>query len=359
MSRRRTGRIVLTVGVAAAVAAAAAAATGFADLSGGGGGGTAAAAVPPATAKVTRQTLVDRQSKDGGLGYGDAVTLTARAGGTVTALAAGGSTVTRGKVLYRLDDQPVVLVYGSLPAYRPLAPGTEGPDVRQLEKNLYALGYRGFTVDDTYTSSTADAVAAWQGDLGLPETGTVELGRVVFAAGPVRVDSREAAVGDALQLGGSVLSYTGTTRLVTVSLDVSDQRLARKGAAVVLTLPDGSTTPGKIAAVKTVVDTDSSNPGSDEPVTKIEVTITADQARALSGLDEASIAVAFTASSRADVLTVPVAALLALAEGGYGVQVVDGDTTRILAVKTGLFADGRVEVSGDGLRDGMTVGMPS
>jgi hypothetical protein len=40
------------------------------------------------------------------------------------------------------------------------------------------------------------------------------------------------------------------------------------------------------------------------------------------------------------------------------VQVVDGATTRYLPVKTGLFADGKVEVSGDGLREGITVGVP-
>ena len=58
-------------------------------------------------------------------------------------------------------------------------------------------------------------------------------------------------------------------------------------------------------------------------------------------------------------LTVPVAALLALAEGGYGVEVVDGSTSHYVAVETGLFAGGRVEVSGDGLAEGMTVGMPA
>ena len=79
----------------------------------------------------------------------------------------------------------------------------------------------------------------------------------------------------------------------------------------------------------------------------------------LAGLDQATVQVDFTASKRENVLTVPVAALLALSEGGYGVQVVEGGKTRIIAVETGLFADGRVEVSGDGLREGMTVGMPS
>ena len=59
-----------------------------------------------------------------------------------------------------------------------------------------------------------------------------------------------------------------------------------------------------------------------------------------------------TGDERKDVLTVPVAALLALAEGGYGVEVVDGGDRRIVAVETGLFAGGRVEVTGDGHRRG-------
>jgi hypothetical protein len=69
--------------------------------------------------------------------------------------------------------------------------------------------------------------------------------------------------------------------------------------------------------------------------------------------------VAFTASKVENVLTVPVAALLALAEGGYGVQIVEGGTTKIVGVKTGLFAGGQVEVSGDGLAEGQVVGMPA
>jgi multidrug efflux pump subunit AcrA (membrane-fusion protein) len=76
-------------------------------------------------------------------------------------------------------------------------------------------------------------------------------------------------------------------------------------------------------------------------------------------MNAAAVKVAFTASKRENVLTVPVAALLALAEGGYGVQAVDGTATKIVPVETGLFAGGRVEVSGDGLREGMTVGVPS
>ena len=64
-------------------------------------------------------------------------------------------------------------------------------------------------------------------------------------------------------------------------------------------------------------------------------------------------------AERKDVLTVPVGALVALAEGGYGVQVVQGSTSRYVAVKTGMFAGGQVEVSGDGIAEGVTVGVPA
>jgi hypothetical protein len=55
---------------------------------------------------------------------------------------------------------------------------------------------------------------------------------------------------------------------------------------------------------------------------------------------------------------VPVSALLALAEGGYGLEVVrDDGTTKIVRVDTGLFADGKVEVRGAGIGEGTVVGV--
>ena len=57
-----------------------------------------------------------------------------------------------------------------------------------------------------------------------------------------------------------------------------------------------------------------------------------------------------------DVLAVPVTALLALAGGGYGVEVIDhSGHTRLIGVTTGAFAGGRVQVSGTGIRAGLTV----
>jgi multidrug efflux system membrane fusion protein len=179
---------------------------------------------------------------------------------------------------------------------------------------------------------------------------------VVYAGGPVRVDTLTASVGGAAQPGQEVLTYTSNARVVTVELDVSDQRLARKGAAVTVTMPDDKTAPGKISKVETVI---KPAQGNDPAATKIEVTVALGDQKAAAGFDGATVDVSFTASQRKKVLTVPVAALLALAEGGYGVQVVEGASTRIVAVETGLFASGRVEVTGDGLTEGMTVGVPS
>lgn len=353
MTRRflRVGGVVVVT--AAALAVAVTAATGF-RLDGrtpGDARDGRRTGLPPVTATVTKQTLVDSQTETGRLGYGTATTVGSRLSGTVTGLPPVGTTIKRGQAIYRLDNTPVVLLYGTLPAYRALSTGTEGPDVERLEQNLHALGYRGFTVDDDYSSATAEAVRQWQDDLGLPETGTVELGRVVYAPGPIRVDAHKATAGDAVQPGAAVLTRTGTARVVTVDLDVTEERLARKGAVVTVTLPGDRKVRGKITSTETVIDT-----GGDEPKTKIEVTIAI---KKITGLDQASVDVAFSASKRRHVLTVPVAALLALPQGGYGVQVVAGTATRMVPVRTGLFADGRVEVSGDGIGAGTTVGMPA
>jgi peptidoglycan hydrolase-like protein with peptidoglycan-binding domain len=362
--RRRVGRVVVAAFAVVAVAAAVVAANGIglANVFGSGkSGGKGTSGLPPSTTKITRQTLVDTQTKSGDLGYGETTTVAGRLTGTLTGLPATGATVSRGEALYRVDNAPVVLLYGGLPVYRELSAGTTGADVKQFEENLSALGYDGFTVDEEYTSSTATAVSKWQKALGLTETGTVELGRVFYAPAAVRVESNQAKLGDPLGPGAKVLTYTGTSPVVTVELPFTDRRLAKDGAAVSVTLPDRNTVPGTISKTTIVIKPAAS--GSEKDTTVIDVTVTVNDPKTLAGLDQAALDVAFTAAERKDVLTVPVAALLALSEGGYGLELVEGDTTRtntrIVAVKTGLFASGRVEVSGEGVTEGATVGMPA
>ncbi|PSK95399.1 multidrug efflux pump subunit AcrA (membrane-fusion protein) [Murinocardiopsis flavida] len=352
---RRRGRVLAVVAVAVVASAAAAAGLG---LRGGSDSGGAAAALPPETAEVESGTLRDSESFDGELAFGTAATATSRRSGTLTWLPESGATVGRGETLFEVDADPVTLMYGGKPAYRDLVPGTSGTDVRQLEENLAKLGYDGFTADDEYTGGTAAAVLEWQGDRKLDETGTVDLGSVVFAAGSVRVDGLQAGEGDDARPGGKILDYTATDKAVTVQLETADQRLADKGGEVDVTLPDGDTVKGEIDEVDTVIE---EGGDGEEPKTMIEVVVRLTGEKAQQAAEDyalASVEVAFTAETREDVLTVPVAALLALEQGGFGVEVVAGGSTSYVPVETGLFADGRVEVSGDGIAEGTTVGMP-
>jgi multidrug efflux system membrane fusion protein len=357
--RRRRGRTAAVV-VAVAVAGAAVAAAngvGVAKIFGAGPDAGDSPDLPPATAVITRETLVDTTSESGDLGFGEATTVHGRLSGTVTGLPGPGSTIARGKTLYRVDNRPVVLLYGKLPAYRTLSPGTSGADVEQFEQNLKTLGYDGFTVDDDYTSSTATAVREWQDDLGLAETGTVDFGRVYYATGAVRVDTRKSALGDATGPGRAVLTTTGSARVVTVELPYTERRLVRKGGAVSVTLPSDKAVPGEITGSIMVIKPAASAQEQDTTVFEVSVTVT--DPKNLAGLQEASLDVAFRANERRNVLTVPVAALLALAGGGYGVQLVEGDSTRIVPARTGLFAGGRVEVTGAGLAENLKVGVPA
>ncbi|WP_211258786.1 efflux RND transporter periplasmic adaptor subunit [Spirillospora albida] len=345
------GKRTAALGAAGAVVAGGA---GLATAGLGGGGEPAAArgARPPATAPVERTTLTETQEVDGTLGYGTAATVASTGRGTITWLPGEGAVVSRGRPLYRIDNRPVPLLYGSLPVYRTLAQGAEGTDVRQLERNLAALGYTGFTVDREFTAGTAAAVREWQEDLGMDETGRVAPGSVAVASGRVRVAERKAAVGT--RAGGAVLTCTGTTRVVSVDLDVRYQRLAKKGAEVEVELPGGGTTKGRITSVGKVA-----TEGRGEDPTTIEVEIAVPGQRSLGSYDKAPVTVRLTAGRHADVLAVPVGALLAQGDGGYAVQVVQDGRVRTVPVETGVFTGGKVEVSGRGLAEGVTVGVPA
>ncbi|MQA60439.1 MAG: efflux RND transporter periplasmic adaptor subunit [Actinophytocola sp.] len=372
--KRRTlivGLVVVAVGAGAAFSLAA-----MLGFTANTGDAAEPSGLPPQTAEVVTTTLRDTGTISGTLGYGDAVPVTATGkGGTITWLAPVGSTVKRGKPLYKVDERPVVALYGKLPLYRELRSGVEGDDVAQLERNLSKLGYAGFTVDEYYTAATAAAVAEWQDDIGQQATGVVMPGEAVFVPSAVRIADHAARVGAvAGGAGGEVLSYTGTAREVVVELVVADQRLAKEGANVTVTVPGGDDVKGKIAEVGTVAatsDDDSSGGGSGtadggaaEDAT-VDVIVAITEQQALGDLTGGPVDVTFISSTRKDVLAVPVGALLSLAEGGYGVEVVSdqaGGKTRIVAVDVGLFADGLVEVSGKGSADiaeGTVVGVAS
>jgi peptidoglycan hydrolase-like protein with peptidoglycan-binding domain len=352
MRLRRTPAIALAAGGIVVLGGAGAAAVG---IGGRGADPPPRSGLPPATTAITKTTLTETEEVEGTLGYGDTRTVSARTQGTLTWLAAEGSTVTRGRPVFKVDTAPVPLLYGTTPMYRTLRSGLEGADVRMLERNLSALGYTGFTVDDEFTAATAEAVQEWQEDLGLTETGMVQPGAVVIAAGRIRVAEHRKSEGD--PASGAVLTYTGTGRIVTVDVPVEHQRLAKRGRRVEVTLPSGESAQGRISKVGTVATQPQGEEGEEGDAT-IEVTVTVRDAKVFGTLDQAPVEVLFEADKREDVLAVPVAALLALPNGGYGVEVVGGGGARTVQVEVGMFADGKVEISGEGLAEGMKVGIP-
>lgn len=357
-ARRRTGRILAVVGISAVLAAGATAAVSFWFRAAP--AAPAPERAPGATAEVTVRTMTETTVVDGELGYGPADPVETKAGGTLTWLPPVGAVLVQGDVVLRADEKPVVLLYGALPMYRPLALDTTGADVRQFETGLRALGYTGFRVDEKYTQATADAVERWQKRLHVAETGVVDVAAVVYVPGAIRVAARSARVGAEAQ--GQVLTHTPDTKVVTMNVPARDSGWAAAGTPVTVELPSGTAVPGTVTSVGTEATAppnqgDTPTDGTANATVTVVVSVP-DQA-ALGRLDRSPVQVRHVTREHRDVLTVPVVALLAPIEGGYAVEVVTGRHSRVVPVETGLFADARVEVRGAGLAAGARVRVPS
>ncbi|MFF3317454.1 peptidoglycan-binding protein [Streptomyces sp. NPDC003035] len=322
--------------------------------------------LPPATAPVTRGDLSNSSQQDGTLGHlGERTIKAGGRAGTLTWLAPTGSVIERDGRLYEVDGVPVRLMYGAEPMYRTLKTGDKGKDVRQWEENLAALGFTGFDVDEEYTAKTAAAVKRWQKSHDLKQTGTVGPDHIAFAGSAVRVKDAGGAAedriapGDQITPGAPVLDVTGSERVVRFALPVPEAGLAKVGTRVSVRLPDGTEAAGKVSAVGKTASAgeDPQNPQDKTP--KIDITVSFDQPGKIKGIDQSPVTVDLTGETRRNILSVPVNALLALPDGGFGVQVVENGTARDVKVELGMFGQGRVEVSGDGLREGMKVGVPS
>jgi peptidoglycan hydrolase-like protein with peptidoglycan-binding domain len=321
------------------------------------------AAGPVATTVVERGRISATRSWDGTLEQAQLATVTSRVQGTITRLGEPGVMVERGAELYRVDERPVALLYGQVPMFRELGPGASGTDVEQLEANLAKLGYDGFTADRTYDASTAEAVRAWQADLGAPQTGNVGRGDVVFVPEAGRVGARRVQVGDVVAPGTPVLDITGGDQVVSLEVPVDDRDQLEPGSTVTVRLASGRDLAGTVSETTLVAASPEGPGGAGEGGTAardrestVQVDVTLDEAAPEDAVGT-SVEVVVATNERSDVLLVPVNALLALAEGGFGLEVVRNDgTSEIVAVDTGLFANGEVEVSGDGIAEGTVVG---
>ncbi|MFD9519077.1 peptidoglycan-binding protein [Streptomyces sp. NPDC059979] len=341
----------------------------------GGGQERRTAGLPPATAPVQRGDLSSGLQVEGTLGYAQERKLNAGGPGVLTWIAGEGSAVERDGKLYEVNGRMVRLMYGSTPMYRPLKAGDKGEDVKQLKRNLQALGYgTGLDPEDgVFTAGTATAVKRWQKAHKAAESGEVGKEDIAFASGPQRIRRNDAAVGDEAAPGKPVLTVTGTERIVRFQLDAAKAGAAKAGDQVTVRLPGGAGAGGKIDSVGGAGGADGQGDaggaggggsgaggggaGGDKKA-KVEVAVTFDQPAEINAPDQSPVTVGLTGETRKGVLSVPVNALLALAGGGFGVQVVEDGRAREVKVGLGMFGNGRVEVTGDALKEGMQVGIP-
>ncbi|HEX3959989.1 MAG TPA: peptidoglycan-binding protein [Trebonia sp.] len=322
-------------------------------------------AYPTALATVTLGSLSSQQQVSATLGYAGSYSALNQAAGVYTQLPAAGQVVRRGQVLYQVSGDPVVLLYGSVPAYRSLSEGMAGADVRQLNANLVALGYATSSeldpTSDYFSAETAYALELYQDHLGITETGSVALGQVVFLSSAARVTTIIAQLGAQAGPGSPVLQATSTKRQVSIALDASEQSYVRDGDKVFITLPDNQTTPGVVSYVGNVATTPPSSGGtSSTPV--ITVDVAPSDPAATGRLDQAPVQVSITTATVSGVLILPVDALVSPAGGGYAVEVVEpGGTHEMVAVTLGLFDDagGTVQASGAGLHAGQHIVVPA
>jgi membrane fusion protein (multidrug efflux system) len=308
-------------------------------------------------ATVDKGTLHGTTNASGTLEYSDPREVTASLGGVLTWLPAAGAQINLGQSLFAVDNQQVYLFYGQLPAWRTFESGMDaGPDVQQLEESLKQLGYFTGTPNQDFDWSTKAAIRAWQKATGQEQTGSIDLGRIVFQGGAVRVSELKSAVGNNTSPGAPVISISSLTKQVSVGLALADQQLAAVGTKVQIQLPGGTSTNGTVISVGVPTEQDNGQGGK---TAVIPVVVVLDDPAAAANLQQASVTVQFPSAKRENVLSVPVAALLALPGGKFGVEVIkpNGTTTRV-PVRTGLFAGGRVEISGDGIKAGDEVTVP-
>lgn len=377
---------------AAAVLIALAAAGGAVVMSGSKQQALAAQEAPvlARTAEVEQRALSATVSQGGILTYlgqsdGSPYSVINQAQGTYTALPQLGQVIPQGHVLYRVDDNPVVLLGGSTPAYRTLSARVSGPDVAELNADLVALHYATRSQlhpgSAFFGAATTAAVEKLQAALGVARNGSLALGQVVFEPTAMRVTSVSAQLGGRARPGVTVVQATSTARLVQIALPASQQTEVAVGNKVTVTLPNNQPTPGVVSSVATVATCPSSSgsggpgsgsaaPGTDScssggsgsGTPTIAVDVRFSEPAATGRWDQAPVQVGITTASAPNALTVPVAALLAQAGGGYAVEVVGASQrNHLVPVSLGLFddAEGLVQVTGSGLAAGQEVVVPS
>ena len=232
--------------------------------------------------------------------------------------------MSNGGVLYRVDNQPVVLLEGKATLYRTLTTGDKGDDVLALEQALAALGYdANMTVDNNFTSVTAKNLKAFQKAMGIAATGSLDLTTVVMHDGPAVVSTLVAAVGGSASSGTEILVMADQARDVTVPLAPAQLTSIAVGDTVSVKLVDGSSANATVTFIAAA-------PASDGT---FALTARLDPSVKVSG-DHLTVTVSYSR----------VLAKNALLIDPYALVLLEGNRTVVRVVHTGVATDVEVTV---------------
>lgn len=299
----------------------------------------------------------------------------------VTRIAPAGTAVATGTTLFARNGFPVAAIVGdpsAMPALtRDLSAGVdEGADIRVLERMLEAGNFDpdgAMAVDDVFDDATALAVLRWWQSVDAsiaadPATLVVPAGSFVVVPSGLRAGKALVAEGATLATDAVVLTLTEPARTITTTAPVGDATF-KVGASILVEFPDLSTQDGKVVSIGRTATLPQAPQGQQggagqTPTVTIDIEVPAIPA-SVESFVSVPVTLRVVAEQAKGALVAPVSALVALAEGGYALEVVDSSNpdgtrvTHLIGVKTGLFADGFVVLTGADLKAGLDVVVPS
>ena len=273
--------------------------------------------------------------------------------GTITDVIAVGTTIEHGTVLYAADGVEVVALTRTDPIGELLLDPDRDDEL--LEATLAFLGYDiddNVEVDGDLDGATEVAVALWQEDVGLPQTGSTNASSYVMVAEGLQVSATLVHAGDELLDTSPIAVLAAPTLTVVVPVGLPDQDDFFVGQDVQVELPDSTSVAGVVVEVGTIATAGSPDEDPTIDVT-IELVDLVDE-----NLPASEVSVIIAGEVVEDALVVPTRALVTLAEGGFAVEVVTETGTVLVAVETGTFDDGVVEVTTSQLSPGDQLVVP-
>ena len=292
---------------------------------------------PERISVVEIRTLSSKQEHNADLGFGQPRSLLAQAQGTLTWVPEIGQQIKTGDVLWEIDRQPVIYMPGDLPMYRDLYKGVKkGDDILQLEEFLIAEGFgpQGWEADNSFNARTRAAVKAFQKERGMTQDGLLGPAKMVVGREPLRIETR-ANKGDS-STEGPVLTVTDASAVVTLAASSRQLASFQQNPDVLIVLGDG-------VELSAILDKVKATPADENGAFGYEITYMVDDIVS----DAQPVKVKLVQVLAADALTVPVDALIALAEGGYAVEMKTATGSVLRGVEVIDFDDTTVAITGD------------